>query len=131
MSYYFHDFRIFYLPHHFHIFNVLSLSLKLLFRLLSCISRFTSKEKRAYRAQSVNYRSFNERNCAPSPFLAVYPHVANWYRLSRAATWIDVEITRHNFADGIVLERVMRFRDRIVSRASTRRGLKRGANRYF
>lgn len=63
---YFHDFRIFFLPHHFRIFNVLFLSLKLLFRLLSCICRFTSEGKRAYRVQPVNYRSFNEWNCAPS-----------------------------------------------------------------
>lgn len=60
----------------------------------SSLPALRRKGRRVCGAQSVNYWSFNERNCTPSrgvpsPFLAVYPHVANWYRAPIPRCYID------------------------------------------
>ena len=96
------------------------------------------KGRKARGAQPVNYRSFNERNCTPlrhpRRFLL---SILTWridtayLALPRGSAWrLHRENSHRNFADGIVPERVTRFRDRIVSRASGV-GLGRDAESLF
>lgn len=106
----------------------------LILRLIPCATLALVRKGRratcACGAQPVNYWSFNEWNCTPSRHPHRFlPSILTW-RIDIAYLALPrrcrVEVTpracsRHNFTNGIVLERVMRFRDRIVSRASARR----------